>query len=61
MSADLTEMVAFRLPKQMLKRIDALIKPLGRDPALEWGPMNRSSVLRIALGKGLKALEKEYL
>jgi len=44
-----------------LTKADKLVPKLGRDPAVaNVGKVTRSTVLRIALSRGLEALTKEY-
>ena len=52
--------ILFRLPEDMLQRIDALVPRLARRPELAaWGRTSRAAVLRLLLLKGLEQLEKE--
>jgi hypothetical protein len=51
---------ALRIEKQMLKRAELLVPHLSRDPLMRAvGQVSRSSVLRVALAKGLADLERE--
>lgn len=60
--ADKTEMVvAFRIPKKMLRAADALIPKLEQKSDLRVaGKISRASVLRLALLRGLDVLWEEY-
>lgn len=50
-----------RLPREVLKRLDAMAALLDADPAVgAMGPVSRSAVLRLALVRGLDALEAEH-
>ena len=52
---------ALRLEVQMLKRAELLVPHLAKDPLMRAiGQVSRSSVLRVALAKGLMALESEH-
>ncbi len=52
---------ALRIEKQMLKRAELLVPHLSRDPLMRAvGQVSRSSVLRVALAKGLADLEREH-
>jgi hypothetical protein len=52
---------ALRIEVQMLKRADLLVPHLAKDPLMRAiGQVSRSSVLRVALAKGLIALEREH-
>jgi hypothetical protein len=52
--------ILFRLPDDMLERIDALVPRLGRRPELRaWGRASRAAVLRLLLLKGLEIVEEE--
>lgn len=46
---------------EVLKRADRLIPKIGRDPAVTTiGNVTRSTVVKLALMRGLEALEAEY-
>ncbi len=52
---------ALRIEVQMLKRAELLVPHLAKDPLMRAiGQVSRSSVLRVALSKGLAALENEH-
>ena len=52
---------ALRIEVQMLKRAELLVPHLAKDPLMRAiGQVSRSSVLRVALAKGLMALESEH-
>ncbi len=52
---------ALRIEVQMLKRAELLVPQLSKDPLMRAiGQVSRSSVLRVALSKGLAALEREH-
>lgn len=52
---------ALRLPADMLDRADALAPLVAADPERAGtGAVNRSDVLRLALAKGMAALERQY-
>ena len=52
--------VSLRLANDMLKRADRLIPKLAQTDLAAAGAMSRSTVLRLAIMRGLDALEKEY-
>jgi hypothetical protein len=50
-----------RLPKDVVRRLDALVPKLERVPTIAaLGPLTRSKVLRLALARGLEVLEAEH-
>jgi len=50
-----------RLPGDMMARAEALIPAMQKDPELTaFGNVNKSSVVRLALHKGLTLLEEQY-
>ena len=50
-----------RLPAEMLARVDRLVKVMSGDPELApFGAVDRATVLRLAVGCGLKVIEDEY-
>jgi hypothetical protein len=52
---------ALRIEVQMLQRAELLVPHLAKDPLMRAiGQVSRSSVLRVALAKGLVALEREH-
>jgi hypothetical protein len=52
--------VSFRVPGALLERLDALIPKVGRLPELALsGQVSRSDVTRLALLRGIAALEAE--
>ena len=52
---------ALRIEVQMLQRAELLVPHLAKDPLMRAiGQVSRSSVLRVALSKGLMALEREH-
>lgn len=54
------EPIQVRLPKNVLARVDAFAERLKKDPELEIvGRITRSSVLRLAILRGLEVLEKD--
>lgn len=54
------EQVALRLPADLVERADALVNRVADDPQLAGlGRVTRSSVLRLALAKGLDVLDQE--
>ena len=56
-----TTQTALRLPVTYLERADQLVELLARDPIISgFGQVTRSTVLRVALGLGLDALEEKY-
>jgi hypothetical protein len=55
--------ISLRIPEAMLERADALVPLLGDDPELAMvvgGKVTRSTVLRVALLRGIKALEADF-
>ncbi len=48
---------ALRLPSDFLARADKLRVKISRDPMMK---VTRSTVLKMAIGRGLDALEQEY-
>ncbi len=53
--------VAVRIPNDLAKRIDRLMLKVGKDPTLAtFGRVSRSSVVKLALLKGVEQLEREY-
>ena len=54
-------LLSVRVSPEMLKRADRLIPKLGRDTAVSTiGNVTRSTVVKLALLRGLDALEREY-
>jgi len=52
---------AVRLPPEMLRRAEALVSKMAKDPTLSaLGRVTRSTVLKIAVARGLQALEQQY-
>ena len=50
-----------RLPREFVKRLDALAPRLEKVPTFAaLGPLTRSKVLRLALAHGMEVLEAEY-
>jgi hypothetical protein len=50
-----------RLPGETVKRIDSLRPRLANDPTISaLGPVTRSTVLKLAIARGLEVLEREY-
>lgn len=50
-----------RLPRDIVKRLDALVPRLQRVPAIAaLGTLTRSKALRLALVRGVETLEAEY-
>jgi len=50
-----------RLPRDFVKRLDALAPRLEKVPTLAaLGPLTRSKVLRLALARGIEILESEH-
>ena len=55
------DLVPIRLPAGVVARADALIEPMAADPKLAaLGTVTKAVVLRVALVRGLEALEAEY-
>ena len=53
--------VVIRLPSGLMQRLDALIAPLESEPHLAHASrVTRSTVARLALARGLAALESEH-
>ena len=53
--------IALRIPSQALKRADALIPKLARNTTISaLGHVTRSTVMKLALMRGLELLEQEY-
>ena len=55
--AEKTVQVAVRIPESWITRADRLAEQLTMTPEI---PVNRTAVLRAAMGKGLDALEAEH-
>jgi hypothetical protein len=54
-------LLSVRVSPETLKRADRLIPRLSRDPAITAiGNVSRSTVVKLALMRGLEALEAEY-
>lgn len=53
--------VNLRAPRELLKRAEGLL-PLvrGDDRFIAWPDSTRSSILRLALQRGIEVLEREY-
>lgn len=56
------KILSLRLDPELVARADALVERLERDPVLAAasGNVSRSTVLRLALVRGLRELEREY-
>jgi hypothetical protein len=53
--------IAIRLPEEWLRRVENLIPQVQANPEFEaFGKAKRSTVLRLAIAKGLQQLEAEY-
>ncbi|MCB9797280.1 MAG: hypothetical protein H6741_31715 [Alphaproteobacteria bacterium] len=53
--------IAIRLPAELIERADALIPTLEGDRELRtWGRVSRAAVIRLAVLRGLEALEREH-
>ncbi len=52
--------VALRLPASFIDRAEAIIPHLSQDPAAYLFRVSRAAVLRMAVQKGLQAMENEY-
>lgn len=53
--------VAVRIPNDLAKRIDRLMPRISKDSTLAtFGRVSRSSVVKLALLRGVAALEAEY-
>jgi hypothetical protein len=49
------------VPPELAKRLDRLVPRLAKDPAFATlGIINKSSVVKLALLKGVEALEAQY-
>lgn len=55
-----TPLTALRLPDALLARVDALIPILERTPEGAAAGVSRSYVMRLALARGLDALEADH-
>ncbi len=54
--------VALRLENDWVDRAEALMAPIAADPRFEaFGKIKRATVLKMAIGRGLRELEQEYL
>ena len=50
-----------RVPEEWLERADALVPKVAADPKYEaFGKVKRATVLRMAIGAGLRVIELEY-
>jgi hypothetical protein len=55
------EKLSLRVPASVLKRADALVEKIGKSQKLTvFGRVTRSGLIKLALSRGLEALEKEY-
>jgi hypothetical protein len=53
--------VTVRIPAELAKRLDRLKPKVGKDPTLTtFGRVSRSSIVKLALLRGVAALEAEY-
>ena len=53
--------ISLRLPKSLLERLEALVPHLEGDPSMgAWGKPTRSVMIRMAIMKGIEALEDQY-
>lgn len=56
-----TEQVSIRLPKDVLKRAESLTRRVSKDSSVAaLGKVTRSTVLKLAVMRGLEVLEAEY-
>lgn len=56
-----TGKLSLRVPPDVLKRADGLRSKVSRDPSVNpLGQVTRSTVLKLALMRGLDELEKQY-
>lgn len=55
--AEKTVQIAVRIPESWVKRADKLTTRLTMTPEIE---VNRTAVIRAAIGRGLDALEQQY-
>ena len=53
-------LLAFRVPPEILKRIERLLAAMENDPELRGLKHNKGSVARAALLRGLEELEQKY-
>ena len=51
--------VSIRVSPKLLKRLDALVKEVEKDPDVE-GRVSRSSITRQCLLSGVRSMEKRY-
>ena len=53
--------ITIRVPEQLVKRAEKLVKAVEKDPDLRtFGRPSKSSVMRLALLYGLNALDRKY-
>jgi hypothetical protein len=53
--------VSVRVPPDLAKRLDRLVRRIAKDPSVgALGIINKSSVVKLALLKGVEALETQY-
>lgn len=53
--------LSVRIPDDMVRRLDRLVPKVAKDPNLAaWGRSSRSAVVKLALLRGIAALEVEY-
>ena len=53
--------IAVRVPPEMVKRLDRLLPKVSKDRAIStFGQVTRSSVVKLALLRGIETLENEY-
>ena len=57
----MAKQVGLRLPPDAIRRVDALMTKLAKDRTVSaLGQVSRSTVVRLAVMRGLDVLEKEY-
>ena len=60
-SRGMESQISLRLPGALLERLEALVPHLVEDPSMgAWGRPTRSVLIRMAIMKGVEALEAQY-
>ncbi len=56
-----TVLLSARIPAELVKRADRLVKAVSKDPQISnVGRVTRTTVIKLALARGLEALEADY-
>ncbi len=52
--------IALRVSADIVDRADALVARIGKNPKMAVGRVTRTSVLKLAIARGLDVLEREH-